>query len=370
MVKSDSIETDLGARASRSHFCSDLHICRRDARAPSKKQMLTLGIETSCDDTSLAILENGDRVLGMVSQDQEEFHIKYGGVVPEIASRVHLDVINPLYKELIKKVDIEAEEINLVSVTYGPGLLGSLLIGMTFAKTLSLVHGIPLVGVNHLIGHLLAPALSNETIEYPNISLIVSGGHTELLLVNSPEDVKLLGASRDDAAGEVFDKLGRILGLGFPAGARLDILARQGNPKTIELPRPMIESDNLDFSFSGLKTAGLQYLKSIGSDMLNKADFVASLESAVVDVLIAKLKKAVSKTRVKAVNIAGGVSANTLLRKKLKDWCNESKLKLTIPPVDYCMDNGAMIALAGWHKYNLGYRDDMTLDCVAVIDWE
>jgi N6-L-threonylcarbamoyladenine synthase len=332
--------------------------------------MITLGIETSCDDTSLAFLENGSKVLAMVSQDQEEFHIKYGGVVPEIASRIHLDVINPLYVELLGKSGIQTRDINLVSVTYGPGLLGSLLIGMTFAKTLCLVYDIPLVGVNHLVGHLYAPTLSDVNIEYPNISLIVSGGHTELLLVNSPEEIKLLGASRDDAAGEVFDKLGRTLGLGFPAGARLDKLARTGNPKAIELPRPMVNSDDLDFSFSGLKTAGVHYLNRTNPQDLNKADFVASLEAAVVDVLVAKLKKAVSITGVHALNIAGGVSANTLLRRELTKWCDRDSIKLTIPPLAYCMDNGAMIAIAGWHRYNLGFRDDMTLDCVAVIDWE
>ena len=332
--------------------------------------MITLGIETSCDDTSLAILKDENQVLGMVSQDQEEFHIKYGGVVPEIASRVHLEAINPLFDELLNTTGLKKEDIDLVAVTYGPGLLGSLLIGMTFAKTFSLVQDVPFIGVNHLVGHLMAPGLGGEEIEYPNVSLIISGGHTELLLVSNPDEMKLLGASRDDAAGEVLDKLGRILGLGFPAGARIDKLAREGNSDGIVLPRPMIESSDLDFSFSGLKTAGVLYLKSRSDLGFSKADFVASLERAVVDVLMAKLKKAVALTEVKSVSVSGGVSANSLLRKCLQEWCSCENLKLAVPPIQYCMDNGAMIALSGYDKFMMGKRDDMTLDCVAVIDWE
>ena len=215
----------------------------------------------------------------------------------------------------------------------------------------------------------MAPDLSGEEIEYPNVSIIISGGHTELLLVSNPGEMKLLGASRDDAAGEVLDKLGRTLGLGFPAGARIDKLAREGNPDAVELPRPMIESNDLDFSFSGLKTAGVLYLKSKSDSDFSHADFVASLEKAVVDVIMAKLKKAVAKTGVKSISVSGGVSANSLLRKCLWDWCSREKLKLAIPPIQYCMDNGAMIALAGYKGFMLGHRDDMTLDCVAVIDW-
>ncbi len=309
-------------------------------------------------------------VLGMVSQDQEEFHQEYGGVVPEIASRVHLEVINPLFKRLMEKTGLSVDEINLVAVTSHPGLLGSLLIGMTFAKTFSLVYKKPLIGVNHLVGHLLAPALSGEEIEYPNVSLIVSGGHTELLHVESPNEFKLLGATRDDAAGEVIDKLGRVLGLGFPAGERMDEIARKGNSEIVKLPRPMINSDDLEFSFSGLKTAAVLLLDRNRRTKLRQKDFIASLEAAIVDVLIAKLKKAVKSTQVKGVNVAGGVSANTLLRQRLYEWCDKDELKLTMPPIEYCMDNGAMIALAGYHSYKAGNRDNMSLDCVAIADWK
>ncbi len=331
---------------------------------------ITLGIETSCDDTSLALVDETGRVLGMVSQDQEAFHKEYGGVVPEIASRVHLEVINPLFKRLLEKTRITVDEISLAAVTSHPGLLGSLLIGMTFAKTFSLVYKKPLIGVNHLVGHLLSPALSGEGIEYPNVSLIVSGGHTELLLVKSPNEFELLGATRDDAAGEVIDKLGRVLRLGFPAGARMDEIARKGNPESLKLPRPMIGSDDFEFSFSGLKTAAVLALEKIGRTKFRQRDFVASFEAAIVDVLIAKLKKAVKSTGVEGVNVAGGVSANTLLRQRLYEWCDKDGLKLAIPPIEYCMDNGAMIALAGYHSYMSGNRDNMSLDCVAVTDWD
>lgn len=306
----------------------------------------------------------------MVVQDQEEFHKAYGGVVPEIASRVHLEIVNPLFERLMKKAKLNVDAIDLVAVTSHPGLLGSLLIGMTFAKTFSLVHKKPLIGVNHLVGHLVSPALSGEEIEYPNVSLIVSGGHTELLLVTSPTDFTMLGATRDDAAGEVIDKLGRVMGLGFPAGAKMDDIARTGNPEFVKLPRPMINSDNLDFSFSGLKTAAVLFLKEHHRKKMRPKDFIASLEAAIVDVLIAKLKKAVMQTRVKGVNVVGGVSANTLLRQRLYEWSDKDKLKLSMPPIEYCMDNGAMIALAGYQSFNLGNRDDMSLDCVAVSDWE
>lgn len=306
----------------------------------------------------------------MVSQDQEEFHKEYGGVVPEIASRVHLEVINPLFKRLMEKARLAVDEISLVAVTSHPGLLGSLLIGMTFAKTISLVYKKPLIGVNHLVGHLLAPALSGDDIEYPNVSLIVSGGHTELLLVESPNEFELLGATRDDAAGEIIDKLGRVLGLGFPAGARMDEIARKGNPESVKLPRPMINSDDFEFSFSGLKTAAVLMLDRNRRTKLRQRDFIASLEAAIVDVLIAKLKKAVKSTGVKGVNVAGGVSANTLLRQRLYAWCDKDGLNLTMPPIEYCMDNGAMIALAGYHSYMAGNRDNMSLDCVAIADWD
>ncbi|MFH1516030.1 MAG: tRNA (adenosine(37)-N6)-threonylcarbamoyltransferase complex transferase subunit TsaD [bacterium] len=331
---------------------------------------ITLGIETSCDDTSLALVNQDGQVLGMVSQDQEEFHREYGGVVPEIASRIHLEVINPLFTQLLKKTGIAPEQIDLVAVTSRPGLLGSLLIGMTFAKTFSLVYKKPIVGVNHLKGHLLSPGLNGGQIEYPNASLIVSGGHTDLFKVNSSNEFEMLGATRDDAAGEVIDKLGRTLGLGFPAGMKMDKLARDGNPDSVELPRPMIKSDDLDFSFSGLKTAAVIYLRCDAGKSIRQKDFVASLEAAIVDVLIAKLKSAVKKTGVKAVNVAGGVSANSLLRNRLAEWCENENLKLSIPPIEYCMDNGAMIALAGHSAFLSGHRDDMSLDCMAVCEWE
>lgn len=305
----------------------------------------------------------------MVSQDQEEFHLKYGGVVPEIASRKHLEVINPLFSQLLEKAGVSVDSIDLVAVTNAPGLLGSLLIGMTFAKTFALVYKKPIVGVNHLTGHLLASALSEKKIQYPNVSLIVSGGHTELLLVNSPADVTLIGATRDDAAGEVLDKLGRMLGLGFPSGGKIDKLARFGNPDAVELPRPMLHSDDLEFSFSGLKTAGVVYLNCSSGKTVSTSDFVASLESAVVDVLIAKLKKAVKKTGVSSVNIGGGVSANSLLRARLTEWCDSDRLYLTYPLLEYCMDNGAMIALAGYYAFKNGRSDGMNLDCMAVMEW-
>ena len=295
--------------------------------------------------------------------------MKYGGVVPEIASRVHLEVINPLYQQLVEKTSIDESQVGLVAVTNGPGLLGSLLTGMTFAKTYSMVYRKPLISVNHLVGHLFAPALNGHTLNFPNVSLVVSGGHTDLLHMVSPDEIKLLGATRDDAAGEVLDKTGRILGLGFPSGDRIDKLARKGNSQAVDLPRPMINSDDVDFSFSGLKTAAVMYLLKSENGTVELEDFAASLEAAIVDVLIAKLKRSVEITSVRSVNVAGGVSANSLLRSRLHEWCENENLHLSIPPLEYCMDNGAMIALAGYHAFKKGKQDDLSLDCKAVIEW-
>ena len=320
----------------------------------------TMGIETSCDDSSVAILKNDREVLVNLISSQIDIHALFGGVVPEIASRKHLEAINPLIEKALADTNLSYDDIDLISVTKGPGLMGSLLVGISAAKGLSLATGTPLIGANHMQGHICANYLSNKDLEPPFISLVVSGGHTYLCKVNSYTDYEVIGKTLDDAAGESFDKVARKIGLGYPGGPKIDKLAREGNKDTIDFPRVMLEKGSYDFSFSGLKTAVLNYAHKLEQrgEEVNKADFAASFQEAVVDVLVDKSMMLLKETGLKSLAVSGGVAANSRLKERLKEECDKEGIKFYHPSVILCTDNAAMIAMAGYLNYKNGAVDD------------
>jgi len=316
--------------------------------------MIILGIESSCDDTSVALLDCSDKnspiILSEKTASQIEIHKKYGGVVPEIAGRMHAEKIVPLIEEVLK----DQPKPDAIAVTAGPGLITGLIVGVEAAKTLSLAWNIPLIAVNHLQGHVYSVELTpDQKIIYPAIALVVSGGHTEIVQIEKPGAYKPLGATKDDAAGECFDKVAKLLGLPYPGGPQISKLAQTGKTTAINFPRPMIKENNFDFSFSGLKTSALYWLKD--NQLLNETDtenFCASFEQAIVDVLIHKTIKAIKKYSPKTVILAGGVSANKKLRESLKKTIKNEfpKVNFFFPELKYCMDNAAMIAMAGYYQ--------------------
>lgn len=320
----------------------------------------TMGIETSCDDSSVAILKNDREVLVNLISSQIDIHALFGGVVPEIASRKHLEAINPLIEKALADTNLSYDDIDLISVTKGPGLMGSLLVGISAAKGLSLATGTPLIGANHMQGHICANYLSNKDLEPPFISLVVSGGHTYLCKVNSYTDYEVIGKTLDDAAGESFDKVARKIGLGYPGGPKIDKLAREGNKDAIDFPRVMLEKGSYDFSFSGLKTAVLNYAHKLEQrgEEVNKADFAASFQEAVVDVLVDKSMMLLKETGLKSLAVSGGVAANSRLKERLKEECDKEGIKFYHPSVILCTDNAAMIAMAGYLNYKNGAVDD------------
>lgn len=320
----------------------------------------TMGIETSCDDSSVAILKNDREVLVNLISSQIDIHALFGGVVPEIASRKHLEAINPLIEKALADTNLSYEDIDLISVTKGPGLMGSLLVGISAAKGLSLATDTPLIGANHMQGHICANYLSNKDLEPPFISLVVSGGHTYLCKVNSYTDYEVIGKTLDDAAGESFDKVARKIGLGYPGGPKIDKLAREGNKDAIDFPRVMLEKGSYDFSFSGLKTAVLNYAHKLEQrgEEVNKADLAASFQEAVVDVLVDKSMMLLKETGLKTLAVSGGVAANSRLKEKLKEECDKEGIKFYNPSVILCTDNAAMIAMAGYLNYKNGVVDD------------
>ena len=321
--------------------------------------MNILGIETSCDDTSASVLtEEGVKSNIIASQF---IHVKFGGVVPELASRAHQQTISQTVKQALDEASITIKDIDVIAVTQGPGLMGSLLVGVCFAKGVALTYNCPIVGVNHMEAHIYANFI-DENPKFPFICCTVSGGHTQLVLVKGPFNHELLGFTRDDAAGEAFDKIGKIMGLEYPAGPMIDILSKSGDPKFHKFPQALA-NEGLDFSFSGLKTSVLYYLKDKSEDWINEHlnDLSASVSEAITEVLIKKVRKAVKQTRVKSIAIAGGVSANSMLRTKIKKLAAELNLTLHIPHVSYCTDNAAMIAITGKMKAQLGQFDDLTL---------
>ncbi|MFA5183811.1 MAG: tRNA (adenosine(37)-N6)-threonylcarbamoyltransferase complex transferase subunit TsaD [Syntrophales bacterium] len=320
--------------------------------------MLILAIETSCDETSAAIVKDGAEVLSNVIASQIEFHKKYGGIVPEIASRLHAEIISLVIQDALDRAKITLKEIDAVAVTFGPGLVGSLIVGVSAAKALAYSLKKPLIGVNHLEGHIYANFLNSkfETPNFPFICLLVSGGHTSLVLVKGHGSYETIGRTRDDAAGEAYDKIARFLKIGYPGGPIIDKLAKEGNPNAIQFKRPMIEEEfGLDFSFSGLKTGVVNFVNKAGgieffSSGTKLADLCASFQQTVVDVLVGKSLKAAKQYHCQTIALAGGVSANSALRQELKAKAEGKEITVHIPPFEYCTDNAAMIGCAAFHK--------------------
>lgn len=334
-----------------------------------------LGIETSCDETSVAVVDDGRRVRCNLTATQFDLHAKYGGVVPEIASRAHIERLDALVEEALTQAACQPDEIDAIAVTQMPGLIGSLLVGVTAAKTLAWAWDKPLVGVNHIHAHATSAAIDLPHDPWPAVALVVSGGHTSLYLVRDYDDIRLLGATIDDAAGEAFDKVASILKLGFPGGPIVDKRAAQGNPNRVKLPRTMLGEGSLDFSFSGLKTAVLYHvhgpgrttggLERLGESDIN--DICASFSAAVIDVLVEKTLAAARGFGVKTVVVGGGVAANSMLRARLGERCAKDGLALHLTPMKFCTDNGAMIAALGYHLFSRGRRDDLSLSARASI---
>lgn len=330
----------------------------------------TLAIETSCDDSSVAVLKNEREILTNLISSQIDTHALFGGVVPEIASRKHLEAINPLIDKAIEDANITYDDIDLITVTKGPGLIGSLLVGISAAKALSLALDKPLVGANHMKGHICANYLSNLDLKPPFVCLVVSGGHTYLCKVNDYNDIEVVGSTRDDAAGESYDKVARKIGLGYPGGPKIDKLAKEGNGKAIDFPRVMLEKGSYDFSFSGLKTAVLNYAhnEEQKGNEINKADLAASFQEAVVDVLVEKSLMLLEETGYKQFAISGGVAANSRLRERFTEELGKRDIKFYYPDTILCTDNAAMIAMAGYLDYKAGLRDDTYMKVYPNLD--
>ena len=314
--------------------------------------MLILGIESSCDDTSAAVL-NRDVVLSNVLSSQDDIHSKFGGVVPELASRQHLQAINPIVESALEKAGVKLSDIQLIAATPGPGLIGSLLVGFSYSKALSHVSKIPFVGVDHMAGHILSIHLNEKKPPFPYIALIVSGGTSSIYLAKNHTDFSCLGRTRDDAAGEAFDKVAKLLGLPYPGGPHVSKMAQEGNPHEIKFPRAWLEENSLDFSFSGLKTAVLNHVNRCKSKniTIHIPDICASFEAAVVEVLVTKAIKAAKLHNIQNIALGGGVSANTSLRTQLEQSCLDNKIGFFSPQINFCTDNAAMIALAGYYTY-------------------
>lgn len=321
--------------------------------------MNILGIESSCDDTSAAVL-TAEGIKSNVIASQS-IHLKFGGVVPELASRVHQKTITQTVNQALKEAELSLDEVDAVAVTQGPGLLGSLLVGTCFAKGLSLSRNIPLIGINHMDAHIYANFIDHSP-EFPLVALTVSGGHTQLVHVQSAFEHEIIGQTRDDAAGEAFDKIGKLLGLPYPAGPHMDRLAKDGDPKFHKFPQALLQ-EGLDFSFSGLKTSVLYYLQDKEEDWIQEHmnDICASVSFAIAEVLVKKLKRAIKKTGVKTVLLAGGVSANSMLREKSEKMAREMGVQLFSPKISYCTDNAAMIAITGKMKAEAGQFDDLDM---------
>lgn len=327
--------------------------------------MVVLGIESSCDETASAIVINGRDVISNVISSQIEIHREFGGVVPEIASRRHIEVIDEVILKALEKAHMDFDDINLIGVTYGPGLIGSLLVGLSEAKAISYARGIPLIGVNHIEGHIAANYLDNWDLVPPYVCLVASGGHSHIVYVKDYTDFEVLGKTTDDAAGEAFDKVARVLGLGYPGGPAIDNMAKKGTAN-IDFPMAFMQKGNYDFSFSGIKTAVINYLKKHPQTPLE--DVAASFQKAVVDVLSYKLFEAAKDVGVKVIAIAGGVASNSALRKKVEEMAAEYGFKVYRPSPIYCTDNAAMIASAAYFRYRRGYISDLYLNATANLN--
>lgn len=332
-----------------------------------------LGIETSCDETAAAVVLDGGCVASNIIASQFDLHAKYGGVVPEIASRAHIERLDGIVAEALAQADVGQDAIDLIAVTHTPGLVGCLLIGVTAAKTLAWAWSKPLVGVSHIEAHAVSAAIELRSPPWPAVGLVVSGGHTSLFHIRDFDAIELLGATSDDAAGEAFDKVASILRLGYPGGPAVQRAAQGGYRQAVDFPRTMLGAGSLDFSFSGIKTAVLYHVHGHGRtsgglerlDSQRLADIAASFEAAVVDVLVAKTLMAVEKTGVDTVVAGGGVLANRFLRQQLQQACRQADIRLHLPPVSYCTDNAVMVAALGFHLFVRGQRADLTLGATA-----
>lgn len=323
-----------------------------------------MAIESSCDETSVAIVKNGREVISNVISSQIDMHKKFGGVVPEVASRMHLEVINNIVREALDEAKITLEEIDAIAVTKGPGLVGALLVGISEAKALSYACKKPLIGVNHMKGHICAALITHKELEPPFICLLVSGGHTYLVHVKGYNDMEVIGKTIDDACGEAYDKVARCLGMNYPGGPEVEKLAKLGNEEAIDFPRVMLDKNSYNFSFSGLKTAVLNYLnsKKQKNEEISKEDVCASFQRAVFDVLIYKTERLMKEKNLDKLVVSGGVSANNTLRTEIEKMCEKNNFKSYFPSKILCTDNAAMIASSGYYEYISGVRSNLTLN--------
>ena len=331
-----------------------------------EKDIYILAIESSCDETAAAVVKNGRTVLSNVISSQIDLHTLYGGVVPEIASRKHTERINQVIEEALKEADRTLEQMDAIAVTYGPGLVGALLVGVAEAKAISFATGLPLIGVHHIEGHISANYIEQKELEPPFLCLVVSGGHTHLVMVKDYGEYEIIGKTHDDAAGEAYDKVARAIGLGYPGGPKIDRLSKEGNPQAIAFPRAHIEGCPYDFSFSGLKSAVLNYLNQaeMKGEEINRADVAASFQAAVVAVLVEHTLLAASEYNVTKIAMAGGVASNSALRAEMQAACKKAGLTLYCPSPIFCTDNAAMIGAAAYYEYKRGVHHGLDLNAV------
>ena len=331
-----------------------------------KDDVLILAIESSCDETAAAVVKNGREVLSNVINTQIAIHTEYGGVVPEIASRKHIENINPVIRKALEDAGVTLDDIDAIGVTYGPGLVGALLVGVAEAKAIAFAKNKPLVGVHHIEGHISANYVENKELEPPFVALVVSGGHTHLVKVNDYGEYEIVGRTRDDAAGEAFDKVARAIGLGYPGGPKIDKLAKEGNPDAIEFPRAHVDDAPYDFSFSGIKSAVLNYINSANMQgkEINHADVAASFQKAVVDALVSRAVRLTKECGMDKLAIAGGVASNSALRAAVQEECAKNNIKFYSPSPVLCTDNAAMIGAAAYYEYIKGVRHGYDLNAV------
>ncbi|MDE6926066.1 MAG: tRNA (adenosine(37)-N6)-threonylcarbamoyltransferase complex transferase subunit TsaD [Acetatifactor sp.] len=332
----------------------------------NEEDVLILAIETSCDETAASVVKNGREVLSNVIYTQIALHTKYGGVVPEIASRKHIEKINQVIESALEEAGVTLGEITAIAVTYGPGLVGALLVGVSEAKAISFATGIPLIGVHHISGHISANYIEHRELEPPFVCLVASGGHSHLVVVKDYGSYEIVGRTRDDAAGEAFDKVARAIGLGYPGGPKIDKLSKEGNPDAIPFPRAKVGENQYDFSFSGLKSAVLNYLNScqMKGEEINRADVAASFQRAVIDVLVEHSLHAVKEFGFDKFAIAGGVASNSSLQAAFEEECVKRNITFYHPSPVYCTDNAAMIGVAGYYEYMKGVRHGYDLNAV------
>lgn len=331
--------------------------------------MNILAIESSCDETAAAVVQDGRKVLSNIISSQIEIHKLYGGVVPEIASRKHIEKVIQVVDEALKEASLTIDEIDAVAVTYGPGLVGALLVGVSAAKSIAFAYNKPLIGVHHIEGHISANYIENEELEPPFLCLVVSGGHTNLVIVKDYGEYEVLGKTRDDAAGEAFDKVARAIGLGYPGGPKIQKISEEGNKDAIAFPRAKVADNPFDFSFSGLKSSVLNYINSceMKGEEINKADIAASFQEAVVDVLVSHTIEGAKQLGFKKIAMAGGVASNTVLREEMKEACERRGFKFYHPSPILCTDNAAMIGAAAYYDYKKGLISGLTLNAVPSL---